>query len=303
MKVLIADDSPTARFALRRNLTEWGYEVVEASDGEKAWMILNHKHPPRIAVLDWMMPGMDGVEICRLLQKRNNGPFVYTILLTSKNEQQDLVYGLESGAHNFQSKPYSPIELRSHINVGKRLIEADDKIKEYAEQMARLAITDPLTGICNRRHFFQCAEDELLRAQRYERPMSVLLMDIDNFKNINDTFGHAAGDETLVTMSRTCENSLRQNDLFGRLGGEEFGTVMPETGILKSTEVAERLRMTLGDLCISFEGNAIRFTVSIGVSEYTPGDKTIENIMKRADEALYQAKKSGRNRVITHGGP
>ncbi len=300
MKVLVADDSPTARFALRKNLTAWGYDVVEASEGKKAWNLLNEDSPPRIAVLDWMMPGLDGVEICRKLRERKNGPFVYTILLTSKSEQEDLVYGLENGAHNFQSKPYSPIELRSHVNVGKRLVESDDKIKEYAEEMERLATTDSLTGIFNRRHFLECGEKELARSKRYGRPMSVLLIDVDHFKIINDTFGHAAGDKTLRIITRTCIDTLRENDLFGRLGGEEFAVVLPENDEPCAVDAAERLRKTMEELKVAFEDKIIRFTISIGVASSELSDKTIEVILKRADDALYKAKKCGRNRVISN---
>ena len=139
MKVLIADDNPTTRFALKKNLGEWGHEVLEVEDGMEAWKVLSGKNPPRIAILDWMMPEIDGIELCKKLQDREEGPFVYTILLTSRNAKEDLVFALECGAHNFQSKPISPEELRSYVNVGRRLVEADDKIKEYAGQMELLA--------------------------------------------------------------------------------------------------------------------------------------------------------------------
>ncbi len=139
MKVLIAEDRPTTRYILNKKLNEWGYEVVEAEDGAIAWELLNTDDPPRIAILDWIMPGYDGVAICKMLKERENSPFVYSILLTSKSRKEDLVYALENGAHNFQSKPISPDELRSHINVGRHLVEADDKLKEYANQMEHLA--------------------------------------------------------------------------------------------------------------------------------------------------------------------
>lgn len=139
MKVLVADDRPTTRFVLKKKLKEWGYDVVEAADGGNAWRILNEDDPPRIAILDWIMPGLDGVAICRKLQERENGSFVYTILLTSKSQKEDLIYALENGAHNFQSKPISPEELRGHVNVGRHLVEADDQLNEYATQMERLA--------------------------------------------------------------------------------------------------------------------------------------------------------------------
>jgi signal transduction histidine kinase len=139
IKVLIADDRPTTRYMLNKNLTEWGYDVVEATNGNEAWKLLHMEPFPRIAILDWIMPGIDGVEICKKLQLEKTLPFIYTILLTSKKNREDLVYALENGAHNFQSKPFSPAELRSHLNVAKRLIEADDKLKQYAMQMEKLA--------------------------------------------------------------------------------------------------------------------------------------------------------------------
>lgn len=139
MKVLVADDRPTTRFSLKKKLTQWGYEVIDVVDGDAAWEELCRTPPPRIAILDWMMPAMDGVTICKKLKERQEGPFIYTILLTSKNGKEDLVYALENGAHNFQSKPITPEELRSHVNVGKRLVETEDKLKEYATQMEILA--------------------------------------------------------------------------------------------------------------------------------------------------------------------
>jgi len=139
IKVLIADDRPTTRYMLMKNITEWGYQVIEAIDGDQAWQLLNTKPYPRIAILDWMMPGLDGVEICKKLQKEPSLPLIYTILLTSKKEREDLVYALENGAHNFQSKPFSPVELRSHLNVAKRLVESDDQLKKYATQMEQIA--------------------------------------------------------------------------------------------------------------------------------------------------------------------
>jgi len=139
IKVLIADDRPTTRYMLKKNISDWGYEVVEAIDGDQAWKLLQTKPYPRIAILDWMMPGLDGVEVCKLLQNSPSLPLIYTILLTSKKESEDLVYALENGAHNFQSKPFSPVELRSHLNVAKRLVESDDQLKKYAAQMEQIA--------------------------------------------------------------------------------------------------------------------------------------------------------------------
>ena len=298
MKVLVADDSPTTRFALRKNLLDWGYEVVEACDGEEAWSALRGEDPPRIAVLDWMMPDLDGVDIAKRLNDQDGGPFVYTILLTSRTDKQDMVFALENGAHNFQSKPIAPEELRSHVNVGRRLVEADDKLKEYAAEMERLATTDSLTGILSRRHFLELGEREWERARRYKRQTSLLLMDIDHFKTVNDTYGHAAGDTTLQALAEVCLSTLRTNDLFGRLGGEEFAVLLPETPRQTAGEAAERLRQAIGTLVIPSEDHEIRITVSIGAAPLLPEDESIDQALRRADAALYEAKEAGRNRVV-----
>ena len=296
MKVLIADDELALRRALRRSLNEWGYEVTEAADGQEAWRALGADDPPRIAILDWVMPGMDGVAICKRLGEREGLPFVYTILLTAKTDKEDLVYALESGAHNFQSKPISLAELRSHVNVGRRLVEADDKLKEYAAEMERLATTDALTGIHNRRHFLGCAELEVCRALRYRRPLSALAMDLDFFKRVNDTYGHAVGDETLKVVTDTCLGALRENDLFGRLGGDEFAVLLPETGVAVASQVAERLRAGVAEAALP-QKDDVPFTVSVGVTTLDGDRDTLEEVLRRADQALYEAKRAGRNRV------
>jgi len=297
MKVLVADDSPTTRFALKKSLVEWGYEVVEADNGEDAWRFLIKKDPPRIAVLDWMMPKVDGVEICRRLQEQEESPFVYTILLTAKSDPEDLVFGLENGAHNFQSKPYSPVELRSHISVGRRLVEADDKIKEYAARMELLATTDSLTGIFNRRHFLSRADQEFIRSRRYHRPLSVILIDVDHFKNVNDRYGHAMGDEALKALTTKCREIMRENDLFGRFGGEEFAVVLPENDGPAAMKAAERIRRQIEKFNIEFDEKQIHITVSIGVTTLKPVDTGVESMINRADKALYRAKAAGRNCV------
>lgn len=302
MKVLIADDSPTTRFALRKNLDDWGYEVVEASDGEEAWRALLSSDPPRIAILDWVMPGIEGVEICRRLTERLGDPLIYTILLTAKTEREELIFALENGAHNFQSKPIAPEELRSHVSVGKRLVEADDRLKEYSAEMERLATIDSLTDVLNRRRFFQLAQKELRRAVRYGRELSVLMVDIDYFKKINDTYGHAVGDEALRCVATACHQGLRENDLFGRLGGEEFAALLPETPIASAESVAERLRMAVEAAVVASSQGEVKMTASIGVAALLPGENNIEALLRRADDALYAAKDQGRNRVIARQG-
>ncbi|KPA15819.1 histidine kinase [Candidatus Magnetomorum sp. HK-1] len=277
---------------------DWGYDVIEAADGLEAYERLTENPPPRIAILDWNMPGMDGVSICQKIKDDKDKPFIYKILLTSRDTTNDLVYALENGAHNFQTKPISPVEIRSHVKVGRRLVESDDKLKEYAKLMEKLANIDPLTNIYNRRFFMENAEKELARSLRYDRSFSLLMMDIDYFKKINDTYGHAGGDKVLKSVTNLCSEALRDSDIIGRIGGEEFAIVLPETNEEKAFEVAERIRTSLSELIITYEGEEIQVTMSIGISSLSNHSKKLDDILKNADDALYQAKGSGRNKSI-----
>ena len=302
MKVLIADDSPTTRLILEKHITRWGHEVVHANDGEEAWDILTGENPPRIAILDWMMPVHNGVQICERLYKRENEPFVYTILLTSRSEHEHMVYALDNGAHNFQTKPANPQELHSYINVGVRLIEANDKLHEYATKLKVLATTDYLTGINNRRNFFELSEQQVKHATRYKRPLSVLTLDIDHFKKVNDTYGHAIGDIALKSVTDKCTELLRESDILGRIGGEEFGIVLPETTLQDAFTIAERLRKTVENTVIETTNDSFSLTISIGVATMKDGSSTVEAVIKDADDALYEAKDEGRNKVVKSRG-
>ncbi len=297
MKVLIADDDSMTRIALRKNLQKWGYEVVQAKDGLEAWEALTEENPPRLAVLDWMMPEMEGIDICRRLQQNEDFPFIYTILLTIRKEKDDIVEALDSGAYDFLSKPVHAAELRSRIAVGVRLVAAEDKLREYAGEMERIAITDALTGAYNRRHFFHQGENEIRRAGRYNRPLSFLLLDIDHFKKVNDAYGHFAGDKALKTMTEKCWKAIRECDLFARYGGEEFSMILPETDEDGAFILAERLRKIIETTAITHEESRFNFTVSIGLASLIKDEKTVEAVMTRADGALYRAKENGRNRT------
>ncbi len=299
MKILIAEDDSMTRLALRKNLKRWGYDVLETKDGAEAWDMLSAEEPPRIAILDWMMPGMEGIDICRLLHESEKIPFVYTILLTTRADKEDIVAALDSGAYDFLSKPVHSAELRSRIAVGVRLVEADDKLREYAGEMERLATTDSLTGLYNRRYFFEAAGKGLERARQNKTQLSLLLMDIDHFKKINDTYGHFAGDEALKALTACCKAILRDSDLFSRFGGEEFAVLLPGTDKDRAFNLAGHLRRIIEELSIDFAAQSFNFTVSIGVASMEDSVESLEAILKRADDAMYQAKKNGRNQTVS----
>ena len=298
MKILIAEDDAMTRLALTKNIEKWGYEIVAVGDGNLAMEALSGDDPPRIAILDWLMPGREGVDICRELARSKDAPLIYTILLTIKKDKADIVEALDQGACDFLSKPVHAGELRSRIAVGARLVRAEDQIREYAKEMERLAVSDPLTGAANRRYFFDMAQKELKRAYRYEKNVSLIMMDIDFFKKINDTYGHQSGDEALKSFVSCCKHLIRESDLIARFGGEEFCMLLPETGIQQAHLLAERLRGSIEDLRVCDAGCEFGFTVSIGVTEALRTDESIDAVIKRADDALYMAKEGGRNRCV-----
>ncbi len=300
MQVLIADDERIPRTLLTRMVQGWGYDAIEADSGETAWEILNQPDPPRIAIIDWVMPVMNGVEICNGLQNRADAPLIYTILLTSKTDEASLVFALEQGAHDFLTKPASPAELRARLLVGKRFIRADDRLNESLVRMEQMATTDALTGIANRRHFFQLAERELSRAQRKNSPIALMMIDVDHFKEINDNHGHAAGDAALRHLVATCQLGLRRSDIIARFGGDEFVILLPDCDTEMAKQTAERLKEAVCATPVQEQEKQFEIHVTIGITTTTKNNlprDTITTLLRLADEALYEAKAAGRNRI------
>jgi two-component system chemotaxis response regulator CheY len=299
MKVLIADDSPIARRLMNKVVGAWGYDAVIAADGREALDILLADNPPRLVVTDWMMPNINGVEVCRIIAEKKLEYTIYFILLTAKGDKKDLVHALDSGAHDFIVKPPNMEELRCRLNVGRRLIEAEDKVLEYARQMQEIARKDPLTGVLNRRSFYNLAEREYSRAVRYNISTALLMMDIDYFKKINDTYGHDIGDKALILFSKAVCGNLRDVDVFARFGGEEFVVLLPDTPAAAACLVAKRLNLLVAGIDIPYEDEkSFNMTVSIGMTMLGKDADGLEQVMKRADNALYKAKDDGRNCVV-----
>lgn len=291
MRVLVADDDPTFRIVLQSMIEEWGHEVILASDGMEAWTLLQGKNPPPLAVLDWMMPELDGLELCRRIRSQC-GPnsYTYIIVLTSLNQTDDVVNAIEAGADDFVSKPCKSQELRVRLRAGQRLVELN-------EQLRIKATRDGLTGAFNRAHILELLEREMTRAARSGLATGLLMMDVDHFKKVNDTYGHSAGDAVLVEVSQRLANGIRGFDLLGRVGGEEFLAVLPECDIPEATIVAERLRQSLVASPIQTKSATLDVTISVGVAAVPPAPDAIDEFLGMADAALYEAKRSGRNRV------
>jgi len=295
VRALVADDDTASRLLLEKVLTKWGYEVVTASSGEEAWEILTSDDSPDLAVLDWMMPELDGVEVCRRIRALELSSPPYLLLLTARDAKQDIAIGLESGASDYLQKPFNHDELRARLLVGRRFAELNRKLLDTQAELRRQALTDPLTHIMNRRAILGRLTEEMARAPRQGLPLSIGILDIDHFKAINDEFGHAGGDVVLQTVVERAQNALRAYDAIGRVGGEEFLVVMPGVGPRDTEIVLERLRRAIADSAVVVQGREVSVTVSIG-GAVSQGE-TMDELLNLADDALYRAKNEGRNKV------
>jgi len=293
MKILIVEDDPVSRRLLESFLTEWGHDVKLAVNGSEAWKILQNPDAPNLVISDWMMPEMDGLELCRRIRATGKSGYIYFIILTAKEKKEDVVKGLEAGADDLLVKPFSHEELKCRVLIGERILNLEKRILQ-------LASTDSLTGILNRRAFTERLKAELERAGRENAPLSIIMADIDHFKRVNDEYGHQAGDRVLQEFSRRLMKPARPYDFLGRYGGEEFIACLPNTNEEQARSIAERLRRGVEETAVSRSDDAnIQITASFGTASYRAedGKDDVDQIIKRADDALYKAKREGRNRV------
>jgi two-component system cell cycle response regulator len=298
VKILIADDSIVSRHLLEATLRKWGYDVMVACDGAEALELLQREDAPALIILDWMMPGMTGVEVCRRIRQRDGEPYTYILLLTSKSQKEDLIEGMDAGADDYITKPFDQNELQVRLRAGTRLVDLQSQLLKAREDLRDQATRDSLTRLWNRSSILTELSRELARAQRETRPLGVVIVDLDHFKHVNDTYGHLAGDAVLREAARRMQNSIRQYDSIGRYGGEEFLILFPGCSEVDSFAQADRLRKQLAQSEMSLNESSVRITASFGVTTALPGESwTPESLIRRADEALYVAKKSGRNRV------
>jgi diguanylate cyclase (GGDEF)-like protein len=298
MPVLVAEDNPIFQSMLKSMLTKWGYATRVAPNGLEAWEAMQARDAPRLAVLDWMMPYVDGVEVCRRIRAAAREPYVYVLLLTARTESQDLVEGMEAGADDYLTKPFNAQELRVRLRAGLRILDLQQQLMEAREALRVQATHDALTGLLNRGRVVEILFAEIARSARELRPLSVLMVDLDHFKRINDTHGHQAGDAVLREAAHRMSAATRQYDSPGRYGGEEFLVVLPGCGARDGYAQAERIREAFA--CEPFTGGGapMAVTCSIGISSRdacTAGDA--DRLIHEADEALYSAKHNGRNRV------
>jgi len=299
MRVLIADDSATSRAMLRTALSNWGYEVVLAEHGAQAWDILAQPDAPPMAILDWVMPHMTGPEVCRKVRETRREPYTYILLLTSKNTKGETVEGLEAGADDYIVKPFDQHELQVRLRVGKRIVDLQMDLLQAREELRDRANKDLLTMLPNRPAIAAALEQELSRCHRDRRTVGIILLDIDHFKRINDTYGHFAGDAVLRESAARLRGNMRTYDQVGRYGGEEFLVVLPNCDLEQATQQAERMRQRLNNSTMIVDGVEMRVSASFGVTVSDGSDRSPDALVRVADEALYRAKAGGRNCVTS----
>jgi two-component system cell cycle response regulator len=297
--VLIAEDDPIFRRVLENWLQKWNYRVTSLENGLDAWSVLQQKDAPQMAILDWLMPGLDGVELCRRIRSHEAGPYKYVLLLTAKGSKEDVVAGLEAGADDYLTKPFDVNELRARVRAGKRILELQDALLRVQTELQFESAHDHLTGLWNRGAIMGLLHRETQRSVRIGEPLGVMMADLDHFKQINDTHGHQIGDTVLREVARRMLASVRNYDYVGRYGGEEFLIVLAECSATDLIATAERMRAGVSRKPVETDAGSISVTVSIGIVAGQQLGALIqgETLLRAADTALYCAKTNGRNRV------
>jgi diguanylate cyclase (GGDEF)-like protein len=306
VKVVIVDDEPVASLVLERQLGEIpGLELVKFADPELA-LAWCRENEPDLVLVDYIMPKLDGLAVVRCLRDQPALENTPIIMLTVLDDRALLVEALEHGANDFLRKPADILELKARVasmlqlrRAALGLKAANAALIDANKELTRLATIDPLTDIYNRRYFLERAGEEFIRARRYDVVFSVIMLDVDHFKRVNDTHGHAGGDTVLKHVCRRVAEMLRAVDIFGRLGGEEFAVCLPETAAAEAGVLAERIRarLAIAPVALGAAATELTATASFGIATFNPADKDFAALLARADAALYEAKAAGRNRV------
>ena len=297
MKVLIADDDPIPRRVVEASLRSGGYDPVVAADGLEVLRILSEPDGPRLLVLDWEMPRLDGLGVCRAVRTGPQEPYVYVLLLTANDRRDDIVEGLDAGADDYMTKPCDLGELQARLRAAVRILRLQDQLVAAREASREQAMRDALTGLLNRCAVLDALQQECSRTDRIGGSFGVVMMDVDHFKTINDTHGHLVGDGVLREVAARLRACLRTYDSIGRFGGEEFLVIAPGCGTSTAEELAERLRRCVCDTPIMYSGRTLAVTISLGVAAGA-GSAARDALLRGADEALYAAKAGGRNRFV-----
>jgi diguanylate cyclase (GGDEF)-like protein len=301
--ILIADDDRISCKLLGGLLTKWGYQPRIVYDGEEAKRELLKGWAPQLAILDWMMPGMEGPDVIKAVRAARRDPYIYMLLLSAKGQKEDLLEGLEAGADDYLKKPFDPAELRARLRVGARILGVEKRLVTARETTEHQATHDLLTGVYNRATILELLNQEVSRCRIENQKMSVLIADVDDFKHVNDAHGHMAGDQVIRLLAGKMSSPLRSKDSVGRFGGEQFLILAPNCTQNQALVTAERIRARVAESKFMVDKCAIAITVSVGVSTVKEGVTDAKVVLQEADAALHLAKKKGRNGVEANAEP
>jgi two-component system cell cycle response regulator len=297
-RVLVAEDDPVSRRVLEVRLRQWGYEVIAIDNGFQALEVVQADDSPELLLLDWMMPGIDGIELCRSVRAMNKPVYPYILLLTARDAKQDLIAGFEAGADDYLTKPFHADELHARLRAGGRILRLQNDLIRAREELRFHATHDVLTGVWNRKGIMELLDKELARAHRTGESLGLMMIDLDHFKTVNDTYGHAAGDAVLKEVAHRLVHSVRTYDLVGRYGGEEFLVILSNASLDEVNGRGRRICAVVEEAPVKFQSHEVKVTISVGVTE-APGNQDLQltRLLHIADLAMYRAKEAGRNRV------
>jgi diguanylate cyclase (GGDEF)-like protein len=296
MRILVVEDEEVTAAVMYATLTSMGHQVTVATDGLGAWRMLQKEHFP-VVLSDWMMPGLDGPTLCRRIRAVGDSPYTYIIMLSVRDRRADRMEGLRAGADDFLVKPFEADELTVRLEIARRIISIQEQLERQNARLTELATTDDLTGLANRREFRRAIEADFALGRGQGRPPSLILLDVDHFKEFNDTFGHPAGDAALRTLAQALRANSRGHELAARFGGEEFAVVLMGASREEARASAERIRTAL----CKCQWAHRPLTASFGIATSRPGvagvAAGIADLVEQADAALYHSKQQGRDRI------
>jgi diguanylate cyclase (GGDEF)-like protein len=297
LKILVADDSAVYRKLVEQTLSDDNHKVIFAKNGREA-LELYAQHAPALVITDWTMPDIGGLELCKKIRQDFQQHFAHIILLTSNTDKEQVVEGLAGGADDYLTKPFHQGELRARVNVGLRVVELHRQVQAKNRQLEEMALTDPLTGLANRRAIDIWITRQLSAAARHDFPIWVAICDLDHFKKVNDTYGHEAGDMVLKTFAQILKSNTRQSNICGRHGGEEFLNIITHVERDNSVIAFERIRKQMENQKFTFNNQTFSVTTSMGIAGFRgTRPPAFADLLAQADEALYSAKHKGRNRI------